>query len=84
MLSGRKKELYEKAAEERRRCKEWLRQFVVPSQSRVFTKIELRTAAVRELGISKNSFDFAWISVIEETGRHDWNDPLPRRKQRPQ
>ena len=39
-------------------------------------KAELRVAAMRELGVSKNSFDFAWIDAIETTGRHDWYDPL--------
>ena len=27
---------------------------------------------MRELKVSKNSFDFGWISAIEEMGRHDW------------
>ena len=44
-----------------------------------FTKAELRDAAVRELNVSKNSFDYGWIDAIEETGRHDWYQPLPRR-----
>ena len=43
------------------------------------TKAELRDAAMRELKVSKNSFDFAWISAIEETGRADWYEPLRRR-----
>jgi hypothetical protein len=43
------------------------------------TKAELREAAMRELQISKNSFDFAWIKAIEDTGRHDWYEPLRRR-----
>jgi hypothetical protein len=43
------------------------------------TKAELRDAAIKELRISKNSFDFAWISAIEQTGRHDWYEPLRRR-----
>ena len=40
------------------------------------TKAELRVAAMRELGVSKYSFDFAWIDAIETTGRHDWYEPL--------
>jgi hypothetical protein len=82
VLTGRKKELYDRAADERRRCIDWLRQFVIPGQPRALTKTELRAAALSELGISKNSFDSAWIAVIEETGRHDWYDPLPRRSYR--
>jgi hypothetical protein len=35
-------------------------------------KDELRVAAMRELNVSKNVFDFAWIDPIETTGRHDW------------
>ena len=31
-----------------------------------------------KLKVSKNSFDFAWISAIEEPGRHDWYEPLRR------
>ena len=42
-------------------------------------KNELRAAAVRELNVSKNSFDFAWIDAIERAGRHDWHNPLRRR-----
>jgi hypothetical protein len=34
-------------------------------------KAELRNAAIRELNVSKNSFDFAWIDAIEEAGRQD-------------
>jgi hypothetical protein len=40
---------------------------------------ELRDAATRELKVSKNSFDCAWIEAIEQTGRHDWYEPLRRR-----
>jgi hypothetical protein len=29
---------------------------------------------------SKNSFNLAWISAIEQTGGHDWYEPLRRRK----
>jgi putative SOS response-associated peptidase YedK len=35
-------------------------------------RAELRATAMRELKVSKNSFDFAWIDAIEEAGRHDW------------
>jgi hypothetical protein len=32
-----------------------------------------------ELEASKNFFNLAWISAIEQTGRHDWYEPLRRR-----
>jgi hypothetical protein len=35
------------------------------------TKDELRSAAMRELDVSKLSFDMGWIMAIEDTGRHD-------------
>jgi len=76
MAKSRNQELYEKAEEERQRCREWLLPFVRDNQSKFLTKAELRDAAVRELKVSKNSFDFAWIEVIEQTGRYDWYEPL--------
>jgi hypothetical protein len=54
--------------------------FVRDGQPKVQTKAEFRDAAMRELEVSKNSFDFAWIWVIEETGRHDWYEPLHGRR----
>jgi hypothetical protein len=29
--------------------------------------------------VSKLSFDMGWIMAIEDTGRHDWYEPLRRR-----
>ena len=80
-MKSRKQELWEKAESERRRCQDWLMRFVRDGQPKVLTKAELREAAMRDLKISKNSFDAAWIWVIEETGRHDWYEPLRRRHQ---
>jgi hypothetical protein len=37
------------------------------NQPKFLSKAELRDAARRELKVSKNAFDFAWIQVIEET-----------------
>jgi hypothetical protein len=34
---------------------------------------------MRELDVSKLSFDMAWIMAIEDTDRHDWYEPLRRR-----
>ncbi len=48
-------------------------------QPKFLTKDELRVAAMRQLDVSKSSFDFAWIDAIETTGRHDWYEPLRRR-----
>jgi hypothetical protein len=79
LMSKRNQELYEKAAEERRRCCDWLLPFLRDNQPKFLTKAELRDAAIRELKVSKKSFDFAWIEAIEQTGRHDWYEPLRRR-----
>ena len=48
------------------------------NKPKLLTKAELRAAATRDLKVSKNSFDFAWILAIEETGRNDWYEPLHR------
>ena len=81
ILKGRKKELWDKAEAERRRCRQWLLAYIRPGQAKRVTKAALRDAAMRELKISKNSFDAAWIAAIEDTARHDWYQPL-RRQQR--
>jgi hypothetical protein len=79
MAKTRSQELSEKAQEEQRRCRDWLLKFMRGNQPKFLTKAELRDAAMRELKVSKNSFDFAWIIAIEDTGRHDWYEPLRRR-----
>jgi hypothetical protein len=79
MTKTRSQELSEKAQEEQRRCRDWLRKFMRGNQPKFLTKAELRDAAMRELKVSKNSFDFAWILAIDDTGRHDWYEPLRRR-----
>jgi len=79
MTKSRQQELSEKAGEERRKCRDWLLKFMRGNQPKFLTKAELREAAIRELGVSKHSFDFAWVSAIEETGREDWYEPLRRR-----
>jgi hypothetical protein len=78
-IKARNQELSEKADGERRRCRDWLLPFMRDNQPKFLTKDELRSAAMRELKVSKNSFDFAWIDAIERTGRHDWHNPLRRR-----
>ncbi len=79
MSSGGMQEVQEKAAAERRRCRQWLLRFIRAGEPKFLTKAELRSAAMLELDISKNSFDFAWVDAIELTGRNDWYEPLRRR-----
>jgi hypothetical protein len=79
MTKSRSQELSEKAAQERRRCRDWLLPFIKNNQPKFLTKAELREAAMSELKVSKMSSDFAWIDVIERTGRHDWYEPLRQR-----
>ena len=71
MAKSRNQELYEKAEEERERCRDWLLPFLGNNQPKFLTKAELRDAALRELKVSKNSFDYGWIEAIEQTGRYD-------------
>lgn len=78
MLKGRKKELWDKADAERQRCRKWLLDYMRPGQPKRVTKAALRDAAMQELKISKNSFDSASIAAIEDTGRHDWYEPMRR------
>jgi hypothetical protein len=49
------------------------------NQPKFLTKAELCEAAMRDLKVSKNSFDFGWIEAIEQSGRQDWYEPLRRR-----
>jgi hypothetical protein len=73
-------EVQEKAADERRRCSHWLLPLMQNGHPKFLTKSELRVAAMRDLQVSRNSFDFAWIDVIETTGRQDWYEPLRGRR----
>jgi hypothetical protein len=79
MSKNRNLELREKAAEQRVRCRDWLLPFMRDDKPKFLTKAELREAALREFGVSKSAFDFGWIEAIEQTGRHDWYEPLRRR-----
>lgn len=78
-VRGRKKELWNKAEAERQRCQQWLVTYIRPGQPKHATKAALCELAMRELKISKNSFDAAWIAAIEDTGRHDWYEPFRRK-----
>jgi hypothetical protein len=79
MTKSRSKLLSEKADAERRRCREWLLPYMQNNLPKFLTKKELRNAAIRELNVSKLSFDMAWIMAIEDTGRRDWYEPVRRR-----
>jgi hypothetical protein len=50
--------------------------FMQHNQPKFLTQDELGVAAMRQLNVSKSSFDFAWIEAIETTGRHDWYELL--------
>jgi hypothetical protein len=78
-MKNRQQNLSEKADEERRRCGDWLLKFMKGDQPKFVTKDELRAVAMRELNVSKNSFDYGWMDAIETTGHHDWYEPLRRR-----
>ena len=79
MTKTRSEELSERFTEQWQRCREWLLPFMQTNEPKFLTKDELRSAAMRELEVSKNAFDMGWIAAIEETGRHDWYEPLRRR-----
>ena len=79
MTKTRSQQLSEKADEERRRCRDWPLPFMQNKQPKFLTKDELRSAAMRELDVSKLSFDMGWIMAIEDTGRHECYEPLRRR-----
>jgi hypothetical protein len=53
MTKSRSQELLEKAAEERRRRRDWLLPFMQNSQPRQLTKDDLRSAATRALNVEK-------------------------------
>jgi hypothetical protein len=82
MKKSRSQELSEKFAEECQRCRNWLLPFMQNDQPKFLTKDELRSAAMRELKASKNAFDFGCLAAIEDTGRHDWYEPIVAREER--
>ena len=79
MTSSRGRELFERADEERRRCRDWLSKFHAGQTAKVFDESRAREAAMRDLKVSKKSFDSGWIEAIGQSGRHDWYKPLRRR-----
>jgi hypothetical protein len=79
MIKSRSQELSEKFTEQWQRSRDWLLPFMRNGQPKFLTKAQLRSAAMRELNVSKNAFDFGWMAAIEDTGRHDWYEPLRKR-----
>lgn len=65
-----------KAQTEQKLCEEWLIRIMRASPVKTRSKDDLRAEAMRDLKVSKNSFDSAWIGAIEELGYHDWYEPL--------
>lgn len=72
----------DKAIAERQRIRDWLLPLMANGKPKAFTKEQYRQMAASDLGpISKASFDHAWISAIEDSGRQDWYYPKPRRRE---
>src|SRR6266550_5385974 len=72
-------ELSETFAQQWQQCRDFLLPFMQNNQPKYLTKDELRVAAMRKFNVSKNAFDMGWMMAIENTGRHDWYEPLRRR-----
>ena len=79
MTKTKSQKLSEKFTDQWQRCRDWLLPYMQNNQPKFLTKDELRSAAMLELKVSKNAFDFAWMAAIEDTGRHDWYEPLRKR-----
>ena len=79
MTKSRRQDLSEQFTEQCQRCRDWLLSFMQNNQPKFLTKDELRSVAMRELNVSKSAFDFGWMAAIEDSGRHDWYEPLRRR-----
>jgi len=58
---------YERAEAERQKCKEWLIRIMRASPTKTQSKDDLRAEAMRDLKVSKNSFDSAWTGAIVDT-----------------
>ena len=79
MTKSRRKELSDTFTEQWQRARDWLIPLMVNNQPKFLTKDEMRSAAMRELNVSKNAFNFGWMAAIEDTGRNDWYEPLRKR-----
>jgi hypothetical protein len=76
---SRRQELSDKFSEQWQQCRDWLLPFMQGNKPKFLTKDELRRAAMSELKVSKSAFDFGWMAAIEDSGRHDWYEPLRKR-----
>jgi hypothetical protein len=56
MTRGRRQELSEQFTEQWQRCRDWLLPFMQSNEPKFLTKDELRSAAMREINVSKNAF----------------------------
>jgi hypothetical protein len=79
MTKTRSEEFSERFTDQWHRCRDWLLPFMQNNQPKFLTKDELCSAAMRELKVSKNAFNFGWMAAIEDSGRHDWYEPLRKR-----
>lgn len=71
---------YNEAQARAERCREWLKQFMLPGQPRTSTKDQLFQQALKVMPLTRKSFDMAWVWAIEEMGRQDWYEPMRQRK----
>ena len=76
MTKTRSQEHSERFTEPWQRCRDWLLPFMQNDQPKFLTKDELRSVAMCELDVSKNAFNMGWTMTIEQTGQHDWYEPL--------
>ncbi len=82
MANTSRRELYEKANQDRCRVRDWLLSFMADGRPKPSTKDIFRSEAVRVLGVSKAAFNMGWIAAVEHSGRLDWYEPsrVHRRK----
>jgi hypothetical protein len=58
---------------------------MMDGKPKAFTRDVYRQLTTVDLGaFPKAAFDHGWISAIEDSGRQDWYEPLPRRGMAPQ
>jgi hypothetical protein len=79
MIKSRSQELSAQFTDQWQRSRDWLLPFMRDNRPKFLTKDELCSAAMRELNVSKNAFNLGWMAAIEDTGRHDWYQPLRKR-----
>jgi hypothetical protein len=81
MIHPSRQALMDHAIAERERLRDWLLPHMANGKPKAFSKDQYRQLATVDLGaFSKAAFDHAWISAIEDSGRQDWYEPLPRRR----